>query len=62
MKKQRYILPPEATDGVHPTVVDSLHEVNKAFALWSREATPGEEWTVKLALMTDAECEALQTI
>ena len=53
MKKLRYILPPEASDGQHETIVDTPEAACAAFVELLKEAEAGEEFLIKIVAMTD---------
>jgi hypothetical protein len=63
IKRMRYILSPELTDGDHWVPVDSQSSVIEAVENWMAENdVEGESFSVKIKMMTDNEIEALPEI
>lgn len=66
MKKPRFKLCPELVDGDHWTVVNTPHEVAEAVQLWadnvSNNYSEGDEISIEVVMMSDAEVEALPEI
>jgi|JI9StandDraft_2_1071091.scaffolds.fasta_scaffold642955_1 hypothetical protein len=58
----RFVLPPECSDGVHDSIVDTPEDVADAILDWCRNASGGDTFQLKTRMMTDEEIDALPSI